>query len=953
MIAIVFTLLIGSAPRSGGIEYLEFSDAYTSRAGLAPLLARAGASDARDSTQAFRDDAACAAGARLLVVGSFATNDPAIRRAFVEPRGALWRFVEEGGVILIFSQADQDVRSEDWTDAGVIVTRTDRDYRSVTILRPDHPLLSGLTSERLGVWEDPSLSWETLDRAVGAEVLAAQDASGSEPWLAEAAWGKGRAIFCAWPIDKLPETAGDPERDLAATFLRNAIAYADLVARGDAPVPEPAAGPTISGTVFADRDGDGSRDPDEPGLAGVGVSDGFAVTVTDGEGRYRLDGIPENVPCVFATIPAGFRKTHRSYRHVEAGRSDGCDFGLSPLEESARETSIAHVADIHIGIEGVEKIRDAMIAGLEEISRLPDPPAVVVGAGDLTNATKPEEFRGLIDAMERARIPFMPVIGNHDCASGAGGRDAWRRAMGPDWWSFDVGDWHVLCVNSIVRSRAQETWLERDVERLGRGKRKIAFQHYPPTRPELERFARLGVEAVGSGHWHTTRILEDRGVLSINTATFLMGGIDLSPAGFRILRLDAPRIAMEYRFAGEGAMGAATPFPAPSPSPRVRLGDPWPQLLGGPARTGRSAEAIRPPLRLAWKRSIGAPVQFAQPVVADGKVFAVPNDFDGAAASGVVALDAGTGEVAWRFRTAGQTWNAAAYAEGLVVIVDQPGRVDAIDAATGRLVWTRELVAPGDADLRWFKSAPAIADGIVYAGNNARIAALRLAGGEILWQKRYAGDWICGYASPAVADGIVIAAGLWTRPPLGLDIRTGEIVWEAAGAGGRKFSIQAAPTIAGGRALFGRVDGRLSAHDIRDGKLVWDVPLPENWSPTPPVAFDGRVIAGSGTGIVSAHDAGTGEALWQYATGPSLLKIISYRLENPGVASAAVLAGEILYVGGADGKLRALELATGSEIWSHDFGVPVLAPPAPSGNALFVAAMDGYVYALVGEEEDR
>ena len=42
----------------------------------------------------------------------------------------------------------------------------------------------------------------------------------------------------------------------------------------------PTLGETASGFVFEDRDGDSVRDPDEPGLPGVVVSDGQRVAIT-------------------------------------------------------------------------------------------------------------------------------------------------------------------------------------------------------------------------------------------------------------------------------------------------------------------------------------------------------------------------------------------------------------------------------------------------------------------------------------------------------------------------------------------------------------------------------------------------------------------------------------------------------------------------------------------------
>ncbi len=59
----------------------------------------------------------------------------------------------------------------------------------------------------------------------------------------------------------------------------------------------------ISGMVFDDRDGDGVRDPDEPGIGGVPVAlDGEVVGTTDSGGRFSL---PLSGPCraLLAIVP--------------------------------------------------------------------------------------------------------------------------------------------------------------------------------------------------------------------------------------------------------------------------------------------------------------------------------------------------------------------------------------------------------------------------------------------------------------------------------------------------------------------------------------------------------------------------------------------------------------------------------------------------------------------------
>jgi hypothetical protein len=75
-------------------------------------------------------------------------------------------------------------------------------------------------------------------------------------------------------------------------------------------IPPTPHGDPVTGVVFDDADGDGQRDPDEPGLPGVPVavsdgSDGTRTIVTDASGAYALTAAPDTTLRVIP--PAGWR----------------------------------------------------------------------------------------------------------------------------------------------------------------------------------------------------------------------------------------------------------------------------------------------------------------------------------------------------------------------------------------------------------------------------------------------------------------------------------------------------------------------------------------------------------------------------------------------------------------------------------------------------------------------
>ena len=71
-----------------------------------------------------------------------------------------------------------------------------------------------------------------------------------------------------------------------------------------------------------------------------------------------------------------------------------------------------------------------------------------------------------------------------------------------------------------------------------------------------------------------------------------------------------------------------------------------------------------------------------------------------------------------------------------------------------------------------------------------------------------------------------------------------------------------------------------------------------------------------------------------------------YRPDQPHPATAPISAGGLIFVGGEDGQLRAIDADTGDLRWQFYTPSPIKAPPTISDGRAFVGSGDGYVYAL-------
>src|SRR5208283_1613104 len=126
----------------------------------------------------------------------------------------------------------------------------------------------------------------------------------------------------------------------------------------------------------------------------------------------------------------------------------------------------------------------------------------------------------------------------------------YRHYVGPDYYSFDYSDYHFVVLNSIKVLDRQKEWLKNDLAILGKGKKLIVFQHYPPKPAQIEELKSYGVKAIFTGHWHSSKITNHDGMLDINTPTFRFGGIDVSPAGYRIVEIKEDQIIPQFIIGG-------------------------------------------------------------------------------------------------------------------------------------------------------------------------------------------------------------------------------------------------------------------------------------------------------------------------------------------------------------------------------------------------------------------
>lgn len=203
------------------------------------------------------------------------------------------------------------------------------------------------------------------------------------------------------------------------------------------------------------------------GIKGVVVSDGISTVQTDSRGRYKMHSEKEN-GYVFISVPSGYEAERdgiipRHFVRLEGMKTDKADFNLKKVDQS--DCRIIVATDIHMTGDkrdkDLEQFHKTFYPDIVKTASTSDKPVYSVFLGDMSTDGKwyvnsfglPE----YLDLMKDYPSAVFHIMGNHDNERKGEGSDwdhigesTYKKVIGPNYYSFNIGDVHFMMLDNIV-----------------------------------------------------------------------------------------------------------------------------------------------------------------------------------------------------------------------------------------------------------------------------------------------------------------------------------------------------------------------------------------------------------------------------------------------------------------------------------------------------------------------
>lgn len=225
-----------------------------------------------------------------------------------------------------------------------------------------------------------------------------------------------------------------------------------------------------TGIVFNDQNGNGNRDPNEPGIPDVRVSNGKAIVKTDADGRYNLKISDDSI--VFVIKPRNWMTPVNElnlpqffYIHKPAGSPKTKYPGVAPTGPLPKSIDFPLVKHEEPDTFRALMFGDPQPRNVKEVEYIAHDIVEQVIAEEAHNASFGVTLGDIVfddlsvmkpfnEAIALIGIPWYNVIGNHDinydATDDATSDETFESHYGPAYYSFDHGPVHFMVLDDVM-----------------------------------------------------------------------------------------------------------------------------------------------------------------------------------------------------------------------------------------------------------------------------------------------------------------------------------------------------------------------------------------------------------------------------------------------------------------------------------------------------------------------
>lgn len=621
-----------------------------------------------------------------------------------------------------------------------------------------------------------------------------------------------------------------------------------------------------------------------------------------------------------------------------------CCFVLAALTGAAQQPkgepffTFAYLSDIHIS-QGAKGVEDAIVC-MEDINKNKEIEFAIF-AGDITEFGTDEEIALAKSIFDRLDKPYYIVAGNHDAKWSESGCNTFVKVFGYEGFEFEKGGIKFIGTNSGPNMRMapalvpRETivWLDSLSKTIDQQQPVVFINHYPMDTSVLnygqvlDILKKMNTQLIMNGHWHQNRAMVYEGIPGMIGRSSQAVGKE--GPGYTIVKVDGSTVTFSERIAvrqKEGKITGEGYTASPWFTLRMSRGRAFDSQVEYP-RPGFSVNEEYPDITGVWK--IQDNTDIGSGAVMYGGYVVYANT-----AGIIYALDAATGKQVWSHKTGGKIFSTPAVSGNSVVVGSTDGYIYCLDLQTGKEIWN---VKCGKSVL----GSPAIFNKKVYIGASDGIfRALELKSGKQVW----AYDGIKGFieAKPFV-DKEQVVIGDWANSLYSFNTNTGKLQWIWKNKGSRMLSPAAVwPVKSEGKIFFTTPERMNYAVDAKTGEQLWkNAGGRESIGLSP----DGKqYYIKTMKDLVYGFSTADGTKLWETNAG------FGYEIAPTPVTSVKEGGrnGEgLIFIPTDKGNIIALNAADGSVAWKHKLSFALINYIQPVGeNKILVSTMDGVVALL-------